>query len=88
MLCEDNLDVIEDMKRWVSPRLGIRFEVSKEMARERAKRLEQLLREAGIEPNGDFKVWLQVQYPLKNSSIKKRSGAFFLPLDVELLFYG
>lgn len=56
MLCEDNLDVIEDMKRWVSPRLGIRFEVSKEMARERAKRLEQLLREAGIEPNGDFKV--------------------------------
>ncbi len=91
------LDAIEEVSGWVSPRLGIKFEVSdetlllyrpdgkpfadyfevqqqlenvsqqlekvseqleqerqaKEMAIERAKRLEQLLREANIDPDGD-----------------------------------
>lgn len=85
---ENWLDTIEDMNGWVSPRLGIRFELAsdtlllyrpdgqpfidyvevqqqletvsrqleqerqaKEIAEERAKRLEQLLREAGIDPD-------------------------------------
>ncbi len=92
---ESLLDVIDEMNGWVSPRLGIRFEVlpetlqlyrpdgqlfadylevqqrlnevqeqldnvqqqldeerqAKEVAEERAKRLEKLLREAGIDPN-------------------------------------
>ncbi len=94
---EEWLDVIDEINGWVSPRLGIRFELSsdtlilyrpdgqpfadyiqvqqqlvaaenraaiaeeqlqqerqeKEMAIERAKRLEQLLREAGIDPDSN-----------------------------------